>query len=226
MEMDSDKIKFLPGLETECDLSGLDDSKLVRLVQFVNSKQLILQVTRIAEDWFALNSLALCVYKHLQSKGCLTTVTVHKVDAANLPASFVRSIEGRREVESISARLRRRDTVTCPLLRNPESLLEVKLEVGEGSEDEEEGWECSVCGDVYSGLQALERHQEAYLHWGCGFCEERFDDLYSLNTHKERMDHWTDDEESDDEDSDDERMTTRVGRESDAESLSERDLLI
>jgi hypothetical protein len=39
----------------------------------------ILQVTQIAEDWFALNSLALCVYKHLQNKGCLNSVTVHKV---------------------------------------------------------------------------------------------------------------------------------------------------
>jgi len=38
-------LQFLPGLETECDLNSLDDSKLVRLVQYVNSKQLILQVS-------------------------------------------------------------------------------------------------------------------------------------------------------------------------------------
>jgi len=49
--------QFLPGLETECDLSSLDDTKLLRLVQYVNSKQLILQV-------FILQSLYIVLYMY------------------------------------------------------------------------------------------------------------------------------------------------------------------
>jgi hypothetical protein len=57
-------LQFLPGLETECDLNSLDDSKLVRLVQYVNSKQLILQVSN-----YGLHGGSVCKHQTAHTTG-------------------------------------------------------------------------------------------------------------------------------------------------------------
>ncbi|XP_023334693.1 uncharacterized protein LOC111706140 isoform X2 [Eurytemora carolleeae] len=138
------EIKFIPGLETEIDLHLIDDSNLLKLVQFVNKKKLVLQVTQICSQWFALNSLALCVYKHLQYTGCLSTISIQKVDPAFVPSSFIRCIEqGREQVNSISARLTRLD-------------------------EDEDDWECGVCEEWFVSHQSLEDHRLYFQHWGRG----------------------------------------------------------
>eukprot|EP00088_Acartia_fossae_P005209 TRINITY_DN12283_c0_g1_i1.p1 TRINITY_DN12283_c0_g1~~TRINITY_DN12283_c0_g1_i1.p1 ORF type:complete len:209 (-),score=40.89 TRINITY_DN12283_c0_g1_i1:145-771(-) len=174
MELSPAEIKFIPGLETEIDLHGIDDSNLLKLVQFVNKKKLVLQAAYICTDWFALNSLALCVYKHLQYTGCISTVAVQKVEAEYIPMSFIRSIEkGRQEVKSISARLTREE---------------------EGWEYE---WECNVCDDYFVSHDALNDHRLYYEHWGCSMCDKHYQDPETLEIHKDVTQHWSDSDSED-----------------------------